>query len=317
MILPSPTNFWEVQKFPLTWGLIFINFFIYFVFFGGVKEPSWANFFSDQNMALSGRVYHQYLETLDPVQKSQLPGWLQQLEPSEAFHYQTMGAWALRDSRFLDQSANLQVIGDEVAIKNWKESMHRFKNSYFDQLAFRLGLSEATKNSLSWVTYQFSHSSIVHLLSNMIYLLIIGCAVEAMVGSGGLVLLYLSGGFFAGIMFLFMKSHGATVPMIGASGSVSALLAFYVFFEQRRSIRYNYLISLHPQHFGTIYLPTLWMVPLFLLSDFSHQISSVEGLGSGVAYSAHIGGTVFGVAVALISRYVFKLRNGMLKPEQG
>ena len=308
---PCPVNFWEPSKYPLTWGLIFINFFIYVVFFLSARDGNWESFFSEKNLTLSGKIYHQYLDR-NPELKSALPHWIQEMNPVEDYHYQSLAAWALRDSVFLDNAEQADIDGDAVAIKNWKEGLHRFKNSYFDQSVFKLGLSQVTKDSLSWVTYQFSHSSLIHLLSNMIYLLIIGTAVEAMIGSAGLVLIYLFGGIAAGVMFLFIKSHGGAVPMVGASGSVSALMAFYVIFETRKYIRYVYLISLHPRHHGNLYLPTLWIVPLFMISDFSNLLSSIEGLGAGVAYSAHIGGTLFGAFVALFLRYILHFKNSLV-----
>jgi membrane associated rhomboid family serine protease len=313
MIVPCPVNFWEVSKYPLTWGLIFINFFIYVVFFLGAADSSkWNSFFDDENLNLTGRIYHQYLQAAEPRVVEKLPEWIQTMKPTTAYHYQSLAAWALRDSSFLNQAENLSLDGDIVAIKSWQDEIHRFKNSYFDQAVFKLGLSQVNRNSLSWVTYQFSHSSLVHLLSNMIYLLIIGTAVEAMVGAGALIFLYLIGGVFAGFMFLFIKSHGGAIPMIGASGSVSALMAFYVLFEQRKNIRYIFLVSFHHKHHGNIYLPALWIIPLFMISDFSNHFSSIEGLGAGVAYSAHIGGTLFGAALALICRYMIPIKNTLL-----
>ncbi len=316
MIIPCPVNFWEVSRFPLTWGLIFINFFIYVVFFLGVSEKNnWSSFFSEQNMSLTGKVYYQYLLKAPNVEKAKLPEWVRKMKPESDYHYHSLAAWALRDTAFLREAPTVTLDGDAVALKSWQEKISHFKNSYFSQLVFKFGLSQMNKDTLAWVTYQFSHSSLLHLMSNMIYLLIIGTAVEAMLGSSALIGIYIFGGIFAGYMFLSVKSHGGAVPMIGASGSISALMAFYVLFEQRRFIRYVYLVSLHPRHHGNIYLPTLWIIPFFIVSDFAHHFSSVEGLGAGVAYTAHIGGTLFGLALAVVCRYFLAVKNSLLWSE--
>ena len=244
-----------------------------------------------------------------------MPAWVNTLKPEITQHHQTLGAWALRDHAFLSQAEKIKLPGDLVELARWQGQIRSFRESYFDQLVFRLGLSQVNKNSLSWITYQFSHSGFLHLVSNMIYFLIIGAAVEAMIGSAGLVALYMMGGFFAGIFFLLIKSHGGAVPVIGASGSISALIAFYVVFEQRSRIRYAYFVSLLPKHHGFIYLPTLWMFPLFIIADFAHHFSAIDGLGSGVAYTAHMGGTLFGVTMALIMRFGFSVKNNLLRSE--
>ena len=316
MIIPCPVDFWNYAKYPLTWAIIITNLLMFMIFFlDGKDSINWVTFFSEQNMTTTGRVYEQYLKELPEEKKAQLPAWVSTLKIQNTEHYQTFGSWALRDYAFLNQAEKIEVIGDVVALAHWREGIKQFRESYFDQLVFRLGLSQVNKNSLSWITYQFSHSGFLHLISNMIYFLIIGAAVEAMVGSVGLIVLYLLGGIFAGLFFLMIKSHGGAIPVVGASGSISALISFYVVFEQRTRIRYAYFVSLLPKHHGYIYLPTLWMFPLFIISDFAHHLSSVEGLGSGVAYTAHIGGTLFGVVAALILRFGFSMKNNLLHGE--
>ncbi len=316
MIIPLPVDFWNYAKYPLTWAIIITNLLIYVLFFVDGKDSiNWVTFLSDQNMTITGRVYAQYLKELPDDQRALLPAWVNTIKIENSEHYQTFGSWALRDYAFINQAEKIEVIGDAVALAHWREGIRDFRNSYFDQLVFRLGLSEVNKNSFSWITYQFSHSGFLHLLSNMIYFLIIGAAVESMIGSMGLILLYLAGGIFAGIFFLSIKSHGGAVPVVGASGSISALISFYVVFEQRTRIRYAYFVSLLPKHHGYIYLPTLWMFPLFIISDFAHHLSSVEGLGAGVAYTAHMGGTMFGVFMALVLRYGFSFKNNLLRDE--
>ena len=316
MIIPCPVDFWNYLKYPLTWAILITNLLMYMIFFVDGKESvSWVGFLSQDNITMTGRVYAAYIKDLPEVEREKLPAWTKNLKIQNNEHYQTLGSWALRDYTFLKQAEKFEVVGDVVALSHWRAGMVSFKESYFDQLVFRLGLSQANQSSLSWITYQFSHSSFLHLVSNMVYFLIIGAAVEAMIGSVGLILLYILGGIFAGYFFLMIKSHGGAVPVVGASGSISALISFYVVFEARTRIRYAYFVSLMPKHHGYIYLPTLWMFPLFIVSDFAHYLSSVDGLGSGVAYTAHMGGSLFGVAAALILRFGFSMKNNLLRSE--
>lgn len=125
---------------------------------------------------------------------------------------------------------------------------------------------------------------------------------EVLVGSWALLFIYLLGGLAGGWGFLFLDPQG-TVPMVGASASISALLAFYCFAELRTRVRFVYFVSPIPGHWGPIYLPTLLIIPLFLVSDLANLWSTPEGLGSGVAYAAHLGGAVAGAFIALFYRF--------------
>ncbi len=91
--------------------------------------------------------------------------------------------------------------------------------------------------------------------------------------------------------------------MVGASASISALLAFYCIVETRIRIRFLYFVSPMPGQYGAIYLPTLLIVPLFLVVDLANLWSTPEGLGGGVAYAAHIGGTVMGLIAGFVYRW--------------
>jgi membrane associated rhomboid family serine protease len=125
-------------------------------------------------------------------------------------------------------------------------------------------------------------------------------------GGLGLLALYVLGGVAGGAAFLSYNGPGV-IPMVGASASISALLAFYFIVETRRRVRFVYFISPFPGHNGFIYLPTLLIFPLFLLVDFTNLLSSPDGLGGGVAYSAHAGGTLFGILSGIFARWTFRL----------
>src|SRR5688500_1212437 len=113
MIIPCPVNFWELSKYPLTWGLIFINFFIYCVFFLGVESKNnWATFFSEENMTLTGKIYHQYIVNASNVERSRLPVWVQTMKPQSDLQYHNLAAWALRDNSFLRKANDVSVDGD-------------------------------------------------------------------------------------------------------------------------------------------------------------------------------------------------------------
>ncbi len=303
MIIPNPTEIKEYQKFPLTITLVLLNIFMFILIFSGPeKSISDNSVLQEDRLVLSGRLYLQYLKTLPTEVLKKKPDWIQDMNPENTEHLGVLGIYSVRDADFLAVAGSTSFWGDEVQISDWKKEIYQFGTQYRNQLMFRFGLSSLEKKPLSWLTYQFSHLNWVHLLSNMLFLVLIGAAVEGLAGSAVLIFTYLVGGISGGLGFLLLGSAG-TVPMVGASASISALLAFYCVAEVRRRIRYFYFISPLADHRGHIYLPTLTIIPLFLVIDIANLWSSPQGLGGSVAYAAHLGGTVFGLIFGVLYRW--------------
>lgn len=140
---------------------------------------------------------------------------------------------------------------------------------------------------LAVFTSMFLHGSIGHLLFNMWFLWIFGNNVEEAYGHFGYLLLYIVGGL-AGTAAYIVNNTGATVPLVGASGAIAVTMGAYA--------------VLFPKHRVTS-LVAFFIIPLpaaiFLFIWFFAQF----GLGgSNVAWEAHAGGFVFGVAVSLLLR---------------
>jgi membrane associated rhomboid family serine protease len=149
------------------------------------------------------------------------------------------------------------------------------------------------------ITYQFSHSGFSHFLGNMLFFLIFASTLEVMVGGLALLILYLCFGVFAALFFLVLSEVSA-VPLIGASGAISGLMAFFCVLAWSTRVRYGYFLFLPRREFaGTVNLPA-WITLLFWsLSDLAGLWSTPSELG-GVAYSAHLGGELIGAIAALI-----------------
>lgn len=142
-------------------------------------------------------------------------------------------------------------------------------------------------------TYQFMHGGIGHLLSNMLFLYIFGNNVNDKLGNVAYLAFYLAGGVFAGVAYMFF---GGNVPMIGASGSVSAITgAFLVLLPQTRITVLFFFVLI-----GIFEIPSLWFILAFFLLDVFNQFAPMGfGGGDAVAYGAHIGGSIFGFTVSV------------------
>lgn len=141
----------------------------------------------------------------------------------------------------------------------------------------------------------FLHGSWLHLISNLWSLWLFGDNVEDTVGHFRFLLFYLAGGVAASLVhFLFQPA--STLPTIGASGAIAAVMGAYVIMFPLARIT-----TLVPVFF----IPLFFQVPSLLFIGFwfvSQVFSGVFSLfssmnGGGIAWWAHIGGFLFGVLI--------------------
>ena len=142
----------------------------------------------------------------------------------------------------------------------------------------------------AFVSYAFLHGSPMHLLGNMLFLYIFGNNVNDKIGHLGYLAFYLAGAVFSGLGFVALS--GGVAPVVGASGAVSAVTGAYLVLFPRATVTLIYLFFF----IGTIELSSFWFVALFFLKDLV-GLSGSPAVGMGVAYSAHVFGTLFGFAL--------------------
>ena len=149
---------------------------------------------------------------------------------------------------------------------------------------------------LTALTSMFMHGSWAHLLGNMLFLWIFGNNVEDALGRVRYLLFYLAGGFAATATQTFVtlawaSDAEATIPNVGASGAVSAVLGAYLVLLPRAKVLTVIIFVL--RELPAVFFLGIWF--LFQLIDGSASLASPQE-GGGVAFFAHIGGFVFGAA---------------------
>ncbi len=142
------------------------------------------------------------------------------------------------------------------------------------------------------VTSMFLHGGFLHLGGNMLYLWIFGNNVEDAFGHLRYLMFYLICGAAAALAQGFADPHSG-VPMLGASGAISGVLAAYllIFPRARVTVIIPLGILLYPMKISALYVIGFW---------FAMQLLSLAFTGSGepgVAFLAHVGG--FGAGLAL------------------
>jgi membrane associated rhomboid family serine protease len=142
------------------------------------------------------------------------------------------------------------------------------------------------------VTSMFMHGGWGHLLGNMLYLWIFGNNIEDRLGHGRFILFYLLCGLAAAFAQA-LPDTASQVPMVGASGAISGVLGAYLLLFPHARILVLIPIGFYPY---TVRLPALAVLGLWFLLQLISSMATAPGEG-GVAFGAHIGGFVAGLAL--------------------
>ncbi|MEW4564054.1 rhomboid family intramembrane serine protease [Bremerella sp. JC770] len=142
----------------------------------------------------------------------------------------------------------------------------------------------------------FLHAGFAHLIGNMWFLWIFGNNVEDRLGHVPYLLFYLLGGIFAALTHWgTATSTGALIPTVGASGAVAVVLGAYAVTYPKAQVRCLLFLFVI---FFMIDLPALVVLGIWITFQLVQGIGALHvGLDGGVAWWAHIGGFLFGMAI--------------------
>lgn len=155
-------------------------------------------------------------------------------------------------------------------------------------------LANPASDFITIFTSMFMHGGWLHLGSNMLYLWIFGDNVEDRFGHGLYAVFYLVCGIAATFAQMLLNTD-SSVPNLGASGAIAGVLGAYILMFPGK--RVNVLMGRAVTATSALVVIGLW----FLIQLFSlGQITATAQTGGGVAYMAHVGGFVAGLALAYL-----------------
>ncbi len=135
----------------------------------------------------------------------------------------------------------------------------------------------------------FLHGGVLHLVFNLLVLLFIGRQLEAPLGAKAMAVLLVAGAY-AGALAQFLADPQSTVPMIGASGAISAVIAVFALIFGRSQTR---AIGPIPSH----WVRALWLAAAWIAVQLLIGFAGGGGFGA-IAIWAHVGGFLAGLLLA-------------------
>jgi len=142
-------------------------------------------------------------------------------------------------------------------------------------------------------TSMFLHGGWMHLIGNMLYLWIFGNNIEDVMGHIRFVIFYLTCGVMAALSHA-LTDPASTMPMVGASGAISGVLGAYLLLFPRAQVLVLIPLGLYTR---MMYVPAGFVLGLWFVMQLLSGGMSLGRQGGGVAFFAHVGGFVTGMAL--------------------
>jgi membrane associated rhomboid family serine protease len=144
------------------------------------------------------------------------------------------------------------------------------------------------------VSSMFMHASWSHIIGNMVFLWAFGPAIEDAMGPVRYALFYLAGGIVSALAQVATDSS-STIPSLGASGAIAAVMGAFLVTYPRDQIRTVLFLG----WVGRIsFVPAALLIGFWLFSQMIDLGVVAKTQQGGVAYAAHVGGAIFGAVTA-------------------
>jgi membrane associated rhomboid family serine protease len=187
--------------------------------------------------------------------------------------------------------------------REWKRLYEKEDKVLSANVIHSLGLVPSKMSRVhTFISYLFLHGGLWHLLGNMLFLWVVGCLLEDSWGRAPFIIFYAIGGVIAGLAHC-LQDTSSSVPLIGASGAIAALMGAFTIRHFFTKIKFFYFFIIFFRPFwGTFHLPAFVFLPFWFAQQlFMKYLTDFVG-GSDVAYLAHIAGYLMGICTALAVR---------------
>jgi membrane associated rhomboid family serine protease len=151
-------------------------------------------------------------------------------------------------------------------------------------------------HTITLLTSMFMHASWMHIIGNMVFLWAFGPAIEDAMGHVAFLFFYLAGGLLA-MLAQVVADPSSTIPCLGASGAIAAVMGAFIITFPRDRIRALIFFFVF---FRVTYIPAVFLIGFWFLMQVLDFGVVAEVRTGGVAYIAHIAGFLFGVVTARV-----------------
>lgn len=289
VIVPTEKKF-DWRHAPLVlFIVVLLNVLIYFLYQSGDNKKIAEAFSAYSHSGYFEKewpLFETYLETHKEMELLH-----QYREQVAEEHYDiVIGDLLTRQDFFAYLQKNGRTRFDRFFYDEWEHERARIDTKIQSLSYLAHGLRASQLRIPDFITHQFLHGSIMHLLGNMFFLIVCGFAVEAAIGHWRFLLFYLLSGVAAGFSQV-ASNWESTVPLVGASGAISGVMAMYLAIFRLKKIEFFYWFFFFVGYFRA---PALLILPFYIGKEIYSYHSDTA---SNVAFMAHAGGFVAGAVL--------------------
>ena len=282
---------------PATLLLILANVLVFFLYQSGdaarIRRATEA-YFASSLPAIEVPAFVAHLRETRPEAAKRLEAAVGDTPPAAA---PAVVAAMENDAAFMRALHELRVVTPQhPQFARWREDRARV-DAMFAELSFRkYGFTPADPSVVGAFAHMFLHGDLMHLLGNMVFLFIVGVAVESALGGARYLALYVAGGL-AGVGLFYATHAGSPVPLVGASGAISGLMGLFTVVFGLRKVNFFYWLLFV---FGFRAMRGLVVLPVWIGWELLQSATNPQ---SNVGYMAHAGGLIGGALLgALVVR---------------
>lgn len=298
IIVPTEKQFtWRYAPLVLL-SIVLINVVVFFLYQSGDNEKIQKAFGAYQQADFFEREWPIFTNFLQETQEQELLETYRKQYLDEDYD-EIVSDMLMREDfyHYLRQHAGDFFYQDFFS--EWSVERERIHQRLRSLSYIAYGLTANDMRPVAFLTHQFLHGDIMHLLGNMFFLIVCGFAVEAAIGHWRFLLFYLLAGCAGGFAQMASDWQSAT-PLIGASGAISGVMAMYLAVFRLKRIEFFYWFFFVAGYFRA---PALLILPFYIGKEVHSYFHDTE---SNVAFMAHAGGFTAGAvligAAILINR---------------
>lgn len=152
----------------------------------------------------------------------------------------------------------------------------------------------AGHHRITILTAMFLHAGWLHIIGNMVYLWAFGPEIEDTMNPFRYLGFYLAGGIVA-MLAQVAANPSSTVPNVGASGAIAAVMGAFIVTYPRDRMRSLMVIFFYMR---ITFIPAALLIGIWFVFQLFNAGAVADVQAGGVAYLAHVGGFVFGAVTA-------------------
>jgi len=286
VIIPTEKHF-EWSRAPVVlFVIVILNLLVFLLYQTGDQQKFVESATAYEAQELFEFEWPYFAEYLEQQNEDDTLQQFEALLEAEAYYEVYIGILARTDfyEYMLDNRHTLIAVEDA---REWIDRRQPISDMINSVSSIRFGLIPNELNPFTFITYQFLHGDTMHLASNMFFLIVCGFAVEAAIGRWLFLSFYLVSGIVGGLLHALMDLS-STTSLVGASGSISGVMAMYLAVFRLKKIEFFYWVLVFVGYFRA---PALVILPVFIGNELYQYFQHGD---SNVAFMAHTGGFIAG-----------------------